>query len=236
MKQKILEEAREDIPLYFEDFKKFWDLSISKITEDDLYQAYRATLVFKNWKQNLNAIDLIGFDEILNELYEDINSAFYLAIFGLYRSSYMHMRSSIELSLQLIYFIHHPIEFKKWTKGDFVIKHADLSQYIIEHPAFEGFDASGLMVMITKNWKHFSKHIHGESPSFFQSEKDARKTNSFSEKDFNIWHGNFIRNICRVNKALIFFFKNDFNRFPTNSRNLVFELLNEDDKALFQNA
>jgi len=231
MKNIILDQAKEDIPLYFEDFKKFWDTSIGNINEDDFFQAYRATLVFKNWKVNFHAINLTEFDNILDELYEDINSSFFLALFGLYRSSYLHMRSSIELGLQLIYFIHHPIEFRKWKEGDFVIKHADLSQYIIDHPFFET-KVSDLMTLITKNWKHFSKNIHGESPAFFQSEKHVRKTNTFSEKDFNIWKGNFFRNIYRINKLLILFFKNDLNRFPQNSRNIILSLLTDDDLQL----
>lgn len=234
MKTKILERAKTDLPLYFEDFKSFWDNSVANIEDDDLYQAYRATLVFKNWKYNFHSIDLISYDQILDELYEDINSSLFLALFGLYRSAHMHMRSSIELSLQLIYFIHHPIEFEKWKIGDFVIKHSDLCQYIVEHPVFET-NIQPLITDITKNWKHFSKHIHGESPIFFQSEKDARKTNTFTEKDFGVWKSNFFRNIYRINKLLCLFLKNEINRFPENPRNLVLELLKEDDlKMIFK--
>ncbi|MBR9778060.1 MAG: hypothetical protein GYB55_24740 [Cytophagales bacterium] len=231
MKTKILEKAKHDLPLYFDDFKEFWDQSIDNIEDDDLYEAYRATLVFKNWKYNFHSIELKSFDQILDEIYEDINSSFFLAILGLYRSAHMHMRSSIELSLQLVYFIHHPIELEKWKNGDFVIKHSDLCQYIVDHPVFET-DIQPLITNITKNWKHFSKHIHGESPIFFQSEKDARKTNSFTEKDFGIWKSNFFRNIYRINKLLCLFLKNEINRFPENPRNLVLELLKEEDLEL----
>lgn len=228
MKAKILEKAKHDLPLYFDDFTGFWDQSIDSIDDEDLYEAYRATLIFKNWKYNFHSIDLKSFDQILDEIYEDINSSFFLAVLGLYRSAHMHMRSSIELSLQLVYFIHHPIEFEKWKNGDFVIKHSDLCQYVVDHPVFET-DMQPLVTNITKNWKHFSKHIHGESPIFFQSEKDARKTNSFTEKDFGIWKSNFFRNIYRINKLLCLFFKNELNRFPENPRNLVLELLKEED-------
>lgn len=231
MKTKILEKAKVDIPLYFNDFKNFWEESNLKIDDDDLFQAYRATLVFKNWKYNFHSIELTGFDQILDELYEDINSSFFLAQMGLYRSAHMHMRSSIELSLQLIFFIHHPIEFDKWKNGDFVIRHSDLSAYIVDHPYFKS-NILELMTSITKNWKHFSKHIHGESPIFFQSEKDSRKTNTFNEKDFGIWKSNFFRNIYRINKLLTLFFKGEINRFPENPRNLVLSLLKEEDMDL----
>lgn len=234
MKSKIILRAKEDIPLYFQDFKEFWDKSNKEISEDDLYEIYRSTLIFKNWKNVFQSIELKGFSNILNELYEDVNSSFFLAMLGLYRSAHMHMRSSIELMMQLLYFIHHPIELSRWQNGDFVIKHSDLSIYLATHPNFDT-DVKSLLEGITKDWKHFSKHIHGESPIFFQCEKDVRKTNTFSIKDYGIWKTNFIKITYKLNKLMLLFFKNDINRFPENSRNILTGILTEDDKKLVFN-
>lgn len=231
MKDKILQRAKDDIPLYFEDFKEFWDESLDEISDDDLYEIYRATLIFRNWKLTFHALELTSFDKIIDELYEDINSSLFLALLGLYRSAHMHMRSSIELTMQLIYFLHHPIEYQKWREGDFVIKHRDLSEYIISHPNVD-IDIRDFVSNITKNWKHLSKHIHGESPVFFQCEKDVRQTNSFSRKDFGIWKSNLLRNIYMLNKLLLLFFKKDISRFPEQSRKVLLELINDEDKKL----
>jgi len=231
MKDKILQRAKDDIPLYFEDFKEFWDESLDEISDDDLYEIYRATLIFRNWKLTFHALELTSFDKIIDELYEDINSSMFLALLGLYRSAHMHMRSSIELTMQLIYFLHHPIEYQKWREGDFVIKHRDLSEYIISHPNFD-IDIRDFVSNITKNWKHLSKHIHGESPVFFQCEKDARQTNSFSRRDFGIWKSNLLRNIYMLNKLLLLFFKKDISRFPEQSRKVLLEPIDDEDKEL----
>ncbi len=231
MKQKILEKAKTDIPLYFQDFKTFWDTSIGEIGDEDLFTIYRATLVFKNWKLSFHNIGITKFDNIIAELYEDINSSFFLALMGLYRSAHMHMRSSIELSMQLLYFLHHPIEYYKWEQGDFVIKHSELAKYITEHPNFD-MDVKTLVESITQNWRYFSKHIHGESPFFFQCEKDVRKTNSFSRKDFGIWKSNLTKNVYRLNKLFLFFFKKDLNKIPENSRKILIDILNEDDQKI----
>jgi hypothetical protein len=231
MKNKVIQRAKADLPLYFNDFKDFWDSSIKEISDDDLYKTYRATLVFKNWKLSLNTIGIKEYDLLLNELFEDINSSFFLALFGQYRSAHMHMRSSIELSLQLLYFLHHPIEYQKWKDGDFVIKIDKLNEYLLKHPFFKT-DVSNILQSIFKNWKHFSKHIHGESPIFFQCEKDIRKTNSFSRKDFGIWKSNFEKNVYYLNKLFLLFFKADFNRIPGLSRNILIDLLNEDEKEI----
>lgn len=231
MKRKIIQNAIEDLPLYFRDFKVFWDSSVASISEDDLYKTYRATLVFKNWKISLNTIGVKDFDLLLNELFEDINSSFFLALFGQYRSAHMHMRSSIELSLQLLYFLHHPIEYEQWKAGDFVIKFDKLQEYFIKHPFFKT-DVTSLIQSIFINWKNFSKHIHGESPIFFQCEKDIRKTNAFSNKDFGIWKSNFEKNVYYLNKLFLLFFKDSFIRIPEASRNILTDLLNNDEKTL----
>lgn len=231
MKAKIIKHAKEDLPLYLADFTKFWNDSVSTISDDELYKCYRATLTFKNWKISLNTIGIKELDLLFNELFEDINSSLFLALFGQYRSAHMHMRSSIELSLQLLYFVHHPIEFKQWKDGEFVIKFDKLQDYLNNHPNFKT-NISDLLQNIFKNWKLFSKHIHGESPIFFQCEKDLRKTNSFAVKDFKIWQSNFEKNIYYLNKLFLLFFKLDFNRIPEASRNILIDLLKPEEKNI----
>ena len=233
MKNKILEEANKDIPLYFSDFESFWKESIDNISDDDLAEIYGATLVYKNWKMSFHNMGLQEYDIVVNEIFEDINSSFFLSLMGLYRSAHMHLRSSIELTFQLIYFIHHPIEYMKWKDGNFVIKHDTLTQYIKGNPMFDN-DIESLINTITTSWKKFSKHIHGESPIFFQCEKDARKTNSFSVGDFNIWKGNYMKNIYLLNKLLLLFFKNKLNQFPSKSRDFLVGRLKADDLKLIE--
>ena len=233
MKELILQQAKQDIPLYFNDFKKFWDETNRNISDEDLYIIYRVTLIFKNYKYSLHTIGIETYDLVINEIFEDINSSFFLAMLGLYRSAHMHLRSSIELSLQLLYFIHHPIEYHLWKEGNFVIKHDKLISYFQNHPNFTT-NINTLLENITHSWKLFSKHIHGEAPIFFQCEKDARKTNSFAIKDFNIWKSNYTKNIYYLNKLFLLFFKNDLSRFPHNSYKLFISLLKEDDMELIK--
>lgn len=234
MRNAILKKAKEDIPLYNEDFETFWTDSLDKISDDDLLDLYRATLVFKNYKISFYSLGLKDFDLIIDEIFEDINSSFFLSLKGLYRSAHMHLRSSIELTLQLIYFIHHPIEYGRWKEGDFVIKHDKIIQYVNSHPFFST-DISQLMTQISQNWKKFSKHIHGESPIFFQCETDIRKTNSFSLKDYNIWKGNYLKNVYSLNKLLLLFFKSELNRFPSKSFDLLLSVLTDEDKQMIEN-
>lgn len=235
MKSKILERAEKDIPLYFGDFKTFWDTSLVEINKDDLYIIYRTTLMYKNWKIALNSLHISEFDILINELYEDINSSLFLSLFGQYRSAYMHLRSSIELSLILLYFIHHPIEYTKWKEGDFVIKQDKLVSYLSSHPYFKE-DIQGLLDQITKRWRHFSKHIHGESPSFFQCDRESKKTNTFDKADFGKWKIAFVGNMNSLNKLFLLFFKKDINRIPQACRDILLSTLQSEElEALLKN-
>ncbi|MEL4342461.1 hypothetical protein AAEH92_17220 [Shewanella xiamenensis] len=176
MNNKILIEAKEDIPLFFNDFKTFWDESLKNITDEHITEVYKGTLIFKNWKNSLHSIEIKNLDTLINELFEDINSSLYLAFLGQYRTSYMHMRSSIELAFQLLYFIHHPIEYSQWKNGAFIIKFIKLTEYLEKHPLLSQNNIlTTLLAQISRKWTHCSKHIHGESPIFFQCIKDTRK-------------------------------------------------------------
>lgn len=230
MKNRVLLNANDDIPLYFEDFKKMWDTSVDNLKLDDeiLYELYLSILKIKNWKISLNHIKVTEQNILLEEIFEDVNSSFFLSFFGLYRSAHMHLRSLIELSLQLLYFVHHPIEYKLWLKGEFVIKFDKLQEYFLKNPVFDK-DITELINNIFKKWKEFSKHIHAEAPVFFQCEKDIRKTSEFSNKDFGIWKSNFNKTVYFLNKLFLLFYKRELHLFPDSSRNILLEKLSAGD-------
>ena len=71
------------------------------------------------------------------------------------------------------------------------------------------------------NWKHFSKHIHAEAPTFFQTNLQSAKTKTISKKDFGIWKSNFLKTGYTINKLFLLFFKNQLNLFPTTNRELL---------------
>ncbi|WP_340158898.1 hypothetical protein [uncultured Maribacter sp.] len=229
MDSKILLNAKRDIPEYFKDFKKFWDSTTEFYTDEDLIDCYSSTLLFKNLKISLNHIGLNGNDEILNELHEDINSSFFYAYFGNYRSAYMHLRSVIELSLQLIYFIQHEVEYHQWKNADFIIKHDVLTKYLKKHPVLKNQKCENIINDITSLWITFSKHIHAESPVFFQTQRESSTTKEISREDFGKWKSNHIKTTYLINKLFIYFFRDKVNNFPTNNRDLLMKRLKTSD-------
>ncbi|MDD4438155.1 MAG: hypothetical protein PHS04_09000 [Tissierellia bacterium] len=232
MNAKILLNANEDIPLYLDDFKTFWQQTIGNCSDDVLTDIYHSTLIFRNWKFGLFEITGNNVIEILNELHEDVNSSFYQTLFGLYRSAHMHLRSCIELSMQYLYFLEHPVEYTLWQNGDFVIKHDRITEYLKQHPRIKSQELDDVINNITKHWKMLSKHIHGEAPIYFQSEKESRKTNSFRAQDFGVWKSNFMKTTYYVNKLMLMYFKNDLVRIPVQNKTVLLRNIKDADYAI----
>ena len=229
MDSLILTNAKKDIPVYLREFQAFWDATSAHFTDEDLTNCYATTLIYKNWQRSLNHVEITTLDSILKELHEDINASFFLAHLGQYRSALMHLRSVIELSLQLLYFYQHEVEFMQWKNADFRIKHDELTNYLIKHPNIIGTSAVALIGNITQNWKTFSKYIHAEAPTYFQSTLESSSTKEISEKDFNIWKSHFLRTGYRTNKLFMVFFRNRVNNFPTQSKDILLRNLQADD-------
>lgn len=225
MDAKLLAAAKKDIPLYFEDFKNFWDLTTAALTDKDLTDCYANTLIFKNWLISLNHLGIKNLDDILKELHEDINASFYRAYFGNYRSAHMHLRSVIELSLQLMYFYQHEVEYQQWRDAEFRIKHEELTNYLKKHPNLRSKKGVNLIDEITKDWKVFSKYIHAEAPKYFQTNLQSSQSKKISKSDLGIWKGNFLKTGFKINKLLLLFFESNLNSFPSINRELLLRIV-----------
>ena len=225
MKEIIESNAQEDYTKYDIHFKNFSDKTLDKYKEVGFYECYLRTLYFKNWKEGLNSITEDNLNPLLDELHQDVNSSYYLSSIGLYRTSNMHLRSLIELSLQSIYFYQHPVELEKWKCGKFVIKHDKLTDYIKEHPRFYDIETKNrislLVEQISSKWKFFSKHIHAESLQYFQTQKESEFNQEFSNAEFGKWKKHYLETVDKINTLFSLFFSNELKRFPFNIKSLI---------------
>ncbi|MDR1340853.1 MAG: hypothetical protein LBK58_12480 [Prevotellaceae bacterium] len=229
MNTQILVKAKQDIPLYFNEFQSFWNKTLKNYSDDDLHDCYHNTLIFKNWQIAFNHIKIVQLGTILSELHQDINSSFYLSHFGQYRSAHMHLRSVIELSLQILYFYQHEVEFSQWKEGEFRIKHDELTTYLKKHPNIVNTTGINLIDEITKKWKEFSKYIHAEAPTYFQTNLQSSQTNQFIVKDFGIFKSNFLKTGYKINKLFLLFFREKINLFPTQQKDILINNMKPDD-------
>ncbi|MEN4211590.1 DUF5677 domain-containing protein [Serratia marcescens] len=224
-KEKIIANAFIDYELYKKDFSDFSQSTLAHLNTIDVFEVYWSTLIFKSWKEGVNHIGFHGLDEIFDELHQDINSSYYLASMGLYRTSNMHLRSMIELSLQSLYFYEHPVELKKWRTGSFIIKHDKLKDYLKDYPNFECQPLKGLVdtliEQISKEWKTYSKHIHAESLSYFQTVRQPGPIKNFDVANFGIWQAGFTKIVQKINKLFMYFFAEQFKLFPSQNKELL---------------
>lgn len=232
MDSKILKQAKEDLPRYFAEFKKFWDSTLAEFKDEELIDCYAATLIYKNWLICLNHIGIANLNGILSELHEDINESFFHANFGHYRSAHMHLRSVIELSMQLIYFSQHEVEYEQWRSAEFRIKHEELTSYLKKHPRLGDHACSTLIDSITATWKLYSKYIHAEAPNFFQTNQESAITKTLSKADFGIWKSNFLKTAYQLNKLLLLFFRDKIKSFPSLNRELLLRNMRDTDLQL----
>ena len=229
MDAQLLAKAKRDIPLYFRDFKSFWDSTTLAYTDSELTNCYATSVIFKNWLLCLNHIKVKNLDGILKEIHEDINASFFHSYFGHYRSAHMHLRSVIELSLQLLYFYQHEVEYQQWRNANFRIKHEELTSYLKKHPQLNSDSSVNLITDITRNWIHFSKHIHAEAPNYFQSNLQSAQTKTISRADFGIWKSNYNKTGYQINKLFLLFFKTHINSFPTQPKEILLRNMKKKD-------
>ena len=225
LKSRIESNAFIDYELYHNDFKSFTEATESHLRGADVFEIYWCTLIFKNCKEGLNHTGCNTLDDIFDELHQDVNSAYYLASMELYRTSNMHLRSLIELALQLLYFFDHHIELEKWKHGEFVIKHDKLKDYLKDYPLFSTrerkTEVTNVVEQISKAWKDFSKHIHAESLIYFQTQKTSDSTNTFDLADFGKWKSHFVKIVKRLNELFKLFFSDKYKLFPSTNRELL---------------
>lgn len=224
-RERIVQNAYCDYDSYKKDFSIFSNSTLAHLKTIDIFEMYWSTLIFKNWKDGVNHIGINELDEIFDELHQDVNSSYYLASMGLYRTANMHLRSMIELSLQLLYFYEHPVELKKWRAGDFVIKHEKLKDYIKDYPNFTHqplkTQIDTLVEQISKEWKCYSKHIHAESLIYFQTQKQATPTSNFNVANFGVWKSGFTKIVLKINKLFMLFFAENYKLFPSHTKELL---------------
>ncbi|MAT56648.1 MAG: hypothetical protein CMF23_01595 [Ignavibacteriae bacterium] len=231
MKNRLIQQSERDTPLYKADFNSYWETTYSQLTKNSKFNTYSNSILFKNWKLAINSLGTKKFDTLFGELHEDTNASLYLAMFGLYRTAYMHLRSLIELSIQLIFFYQHEVEYEQWEEGNYIMKFEQLSSYLQKHPKLKGKVIDNILSELYKNWKTYSKHIHAEKPLFFQCTKDSKLTNTFCKADFNRWEKQYNGTIKLLNKIYILFFSDYLNRFPNVNREIILTNLTKKDQT-----
>jgi hypothetical protein len=99
------------------------------------------------------------------------------ASFGSWRPALQALRSFMENTMSAIYYLDHPVEFEKWSTGDFQISPKEMREYIAEHPKLAKLVKElDLKAALDKEYGTLSKAVHGSSSLFRMTTADG-KTN-----------------------------------------------------------
>ncbi|MFA6966327.1 hypothetical protein [Bosea sp. (in: a-proteobacteria)] len=99
------------------------------------------------------------------------------ASFGSWRAALQALRSFMENTMAAIYYLDHPVEFEKWSIGDFQISPKEMREYIAEHPKLARIVKElDLKAALDKEYGTLSKAVHGSSSLFRMTTADG-KTN-----------------------------------------------------------
>ncbi|MBU2866015.1 hypothetical protein [Pacificibacter marinus] len=99
------------------------------------------------------------------------------ASFGSWRSALQALRSFMENTMAAIYYLDHPVEFVKWSAGDFRMSPKEMREYISEHPKLDKLAKElDLKAALDNEYGTLSKAVHGSNMMFRMTTADG-KTN-----------------------------------------------------------
>lgn len=133
-----------------------------------LDEAYARLTTLQSWRSFV--LDEHISDEALGFFAEAQNDGITSSILitsGLWRSSLKSLRSLIENLIQSVYFMDHPVEYRRWAEGKLRPTFSELFKYLSEHPDICELPASLNPVADLKaHYSHLSNVVHSSSLEF----------------------------------------------------------------------
>lgn len=130
-------------------------------------KSYKLICAFRGWHEISlpgTTSDVAGF---FIEAHNDLLTAHVHAMFGMWRSASISLRSFMESYLSFIYFKDHSIELELWKAGKFKIEPKNLRVYCANHPVLT---ASSVVKNATgaldKHYSELSGFVHGAKVDF----------------------------------------------------------------------
>jgi hypothetical protein len=101
---------------------------------------------------------------IITEVFLDLSQSIYHASQSQYRSAFQSIRSALELTMAVIYFADHPIEFIRWCRDTFDFQFTKATKEILSD---EYCDALDTRIKIREDeifilYRELSQYVHGK--------------------------------------------------------------------------
>lgn len=97
------------------------------------------------------------------------------ASFGSWRLALQTLRSFMENTMAAIFFLDHPVEFEKWSIGEFQLSPKQMREYIAEHPKLASLVKDlDLKAALDKEYGTLSKAVHASNSLFRMTAADGK--------------------------------------------------------------
>ena len=174
-----------------------------------LEQLYRHALAFESWRSALletHLRDGLGF---WYEAQNDYLLCLLHAGRGIWRSSYQALRSLIENATGALYYSEHPVEARRFEKGEFRLTWTETKKYFAAYPHSTGkaFRTS-TWTMLDREYASLSKAVHGSASAFRMTAGRAFPSLCSSDRSaFGAWRTRASTNARAVHFLLLQHFR-----------------------------
>lgn len=115
-----------------------------------------------------------GAAQFFYEAHNDALLSHVNASFGSWRPALQSLRSFMENTLSAIFFLDHPVEFEKWSNGDFLTSPRGMREYLAEHPRICRMAKEvGLKGALDREYGTLSKAVHASNSLFRMTTSDG---------------------------------------------------------------
>ena len=135
---------------------------------EKLDDAYARLTTLQSWRtfvldQHVSNDSLGFFAEAQND---GLTSSVLIAS-GLWRSSMKSLRSLIENLIQCLYYMDHPVEYRRWNKAKYRPTFNELFNYLGDHPDIRDLPENlNAVADLKSHYSHLSNVVHSSSPEF----------------------------------------------------------------------
>jgi hypothetical protein len=186
--------------------------NISKSAEDNTQlfgEAYLDIRVMQAIANKLKEDEHIDTTKVLEEAIWDMFSSIYLSASGLYRSSFMALRSALELGLAYVYFYDNNYNYLLWKNNKFDLNWSSIKeeskgiiskQYILFFCESLGEEKANKICDETKEiYRICSEYVHGKYA--FMHTVDVKQV-EYAQEELRIYSGIFTR-VARIITTLL---------------------------------
>ncbi|MCA2013490.1 hypothetical protein LCM17_18510 [Cereibacter sphaeroides] len=175
--------VRPEIQANYLAFSKNTSATISKNISDFEGNSKLAESYARVASINALKVDIVephfpsGAAQFFFEAHNDALISHVNASYGSWRSALQALRSFMENTMAAIFYLDHPIEYMKWSAGNFKLSPREMRDYISEHPKLSMLaDELCLKAALDEEYATLSKAVHGSSSLFRMTTGDG-KTN-----------------------------------------------------------